>query len=721
MACIENNFCINSGGNLFDGQYTTDSNTYNGFTSYTGDSVPFFIYYSLTEDRWCLSTSFGGSCLQFGPVGVGSDCPDFDESFFITGVCITTTTTTSPCDVFNFEAIFDCLVPTTTTTTKLPPTTTTTTTIPFDPCTGVSVSASITAYTTTTTTIPVTTTTTTGVIRPCNFDGIVTFNTFDEYMRCGNSKKFKDCLTGFEYFSNGLIFNESGDTLIQNWVYKSTINGISTCVSFLGLVDNISGSDLVVINETLGSEFQGACLECVPDSTTTTTTKGPADYFVECGDGFCPFGNVNFGPRDNLSTLFNSWNRFALFAPNKYPGLSTLTGLQSNGILITNDPSYYFWTGSTNYLGAFNLVMTEGENVGPVASDFSNVDKFYYNTYINKMIFSYDVGGSSTYRWSTFDPTANVSTALGNPTTTQYLTTSSNWKISGLTSVQYTVSGTSNTVVLAQQKILDAGGTPEMIQCVQNSAFGNGFYSNCEYTNYVHEVTLGSTDNDNDKIGIVLAAKKGLGNNPKVTDMLSLIFNGTNNRVNVDYNPYQDVYAFNNNMGLTSVTIMTGATNPFGAGNYNVKGQVRIKIIKTNTTISIYTTQRMGPLGIVQSGNPNPYTLLYQFDLTDKTTWNAAPNYALGNELLKFTGGTSFGYLTTSQRKSQFYDILFSSTQQPSGILYSKTVSNPILGKVYSFIDVDGCFIYSGSTFNFSNSDLVDLTIETVNNSCQDC
>lgn len=285
MACGEINFCIDSGGNLYDGQYTTDSSTYNGFTSYTGDSVPFFIYYSLSEDRWCLSTSLGGSCSQFGPVGIGSDCPDFDESFFITGVCITTTTTTSPCDSFDFAAIFDCLVPTTTTTTTLPPTTTTTTTIPFDPCTGVSVNASITAYTTTTTTIPVTTTTTTEIERPCNFDGIVKFNTFDEFIRCGNSKKFRDCLTGIEYFSNDLVLNESGDTLIQNWVYKTTVNGLSTCVTFMGLVDNISGTDIVIINETLGSEFQGACLECVPDPppTTTTTTIAPTTTTTTVG------------------------------------------------------------------------------------------------------------------------------------------------------------------------------------------------------------------------------------------------------------------------------------------------------------------------------------------------------------------------------------------------------------------------------------------------------
>ena len=34
-------------------------------------------------------------------------------------------------------------------------------------------------------------------------------------------------------------------------------------------------------------------------------------------------------------------------------------------------------------------------------------------------------------------------------------------------------------------------------------------YSPCEYLNYVHEVTLGSTDNGDINIGIVLAAFSG--------------------------------------------------------------------------------------------------------------------------------------------------------------------------------------------------------------------
>ena len=36
----------------------------------------------------------------------------------------------------------------------------------------------------------------------------------------------------------------------------------------------------------------------------------------------------------------------------------------------------------------------------------------------------------------------------------------------------------------------------------------NGFYSLCKFNDYTHEVTIGSTDTDNDMIGIVIAAFK---------------------------------------------------------------------------------------------------------------------------------------------------------------------------------------------------------------------
>ena len=292
MACIVSTFCVSTNFYAYDGEYDV-AGTYNSEDYFTGGS--YFIYFSTIENRWCLSDSLGGTCYQFGPTGSFLSCPDLDESFFSSGACpTTTTTTTSPCDVFDFEAIFDCLVPTTTTTsTTIPPTTTTTTTI-FNLCDFVAVDASINTYTTTTTTILPTTTTTTTINRPCNFDGNAQFNIFDEYMRCGNSKKFKDCLTGIDYYSSDVVLSPFGISPTQGYVYKANVNGVSICVTFVGLVETTSGVDNISLIEEIGLENEGGCLECLPDpppptttttstSTTTTTTIPPcilSEYLI---------------------------------------------------------------------------------------------------------------------------------------------------------------------------------------------------------------------------------------------------------------------------------------------------------------------------------------------------------------------------------------------------------------------------------------------------------
>ena len=286
MSCINSTYCVNTGVYSYDGEYNF-AGTYNSEDYFTGGS--YFIYYFTgvtSENKWCLSDSLGNSCYQFGPLNSGSNCPDLDVGFFSVGSCpTTTTTTTSPCDVFDFEALFDCIIPTTTTTsTTVPPTTTTTTTI-FNPCLSGDVKFDvIESSTTTTTTIPTTTTTTT-INRPCNFDGTVQFNIFDQYMRCGNSKLFRDCLTGLNFYTSDLILTPYGLPPVQDYVYKANVNGISTCITFLGLIDNISGVDEIILIDEIGPEIDGACLDCIPDppptttttstSTTTTTTTQP--------------------------------------------------------------------------------------------------------------------------------------------------------------------------------------------------------------------------------------------------------------------------------------------------------------------------------------------------------------------------------------------------------------------------------------------------------------
>lgn len=276
MSCLLTTHCIFGTGNSYDGEYTSGA-TFNGYSYFTGDTTPtYFIYFSTgaTENFWCLSSSLGGTCEQVGTLNSFSLCPDFWGGFYSVGACpATTTTTTSPCDVFDFDAIFDCIIPTTTTTTAAP-TTTTTTTLPPDPCSGVSMYVTMTAYTTTTTTIPVTTTTTTIIDRPCKFDGMANFNIFDEYMRCGNSKNFRDCFSGIDYYTPDVL-QYSGGPLTQGNVYKLVVNGVETCGTFVGLVDNISGIDEIEIIYEIGPEVEGSCIDCLPPTTTTTTTIPP--------------------------------------------------------------------------------------------------------------------------------------------------------------------------------------------------------------------------------------------------------------------------------------------------------------------------------------------------------------------------------------------------------------------------------------------------------------
>lgn len=287
----DENYCIFNTSQSYDGEYDL-SLTYNGYNYFTGLTNGYFIYYSLTEDSWCLSSSLGGSCDQFGPSGVGSTFPDLDSGFFISGVCpTTTTTTTSACDSFDFNAIFNCLVSSTPTPTptNTPTPTPTPTPTSSNPCGGFLIDVMITGYTPTPT--PTNTPTPTPspeVTRPCDINGIVNFNIFDEYMRCGNTKKFVDCFTGLEYYTTQILFDSSGNTISQGYVYNTYINGIGICATFEGLVDNISGIDNIQIVGLIGPFNQGACLDCIPPTP---------DPILECLiiNSECGIVNVNPG------------------------------------------------------------------------------------------------------------------------------------------------------------------------------------------------------------------------------------------------------------------------------------------------------------------------------------------------------------------------------------------------------------------------------------------
>jgi hypothetical protein len=170
---------------LYDGTYYS-AGTHNDRVYYSGDTG--FIYY--TGTYWCLSATLDGSCILHGKIPNTSICPDLCDEVFSSGTCVTTTSTTNPCNIFDFDAYFDCDVSTTTTTT-IPCSATsinvtfsayTTTTTTVSPCPSFTGSISFSSYTTTTTTTGTTTTTTANRSLPVSGD--VTYTLVETVFVC---------------------------------------------------------------------------------------------------------------------------------------------------------------------------------------------------------------------------------------------------------------------------------------------------------------------------------------------------------------------------------------------------------------------------------------------------------------------------------------------------------------------------------------------------------
>jgi|LakMenE18May11ns_1017448.scaffolds.fasta_scaffold9952035_4 hypothetical protein len=265
-------FCVEN-DSTYDDTYQQAS-VYGGQFYFTGQTTGYFMFYSTGETRWCLAQNLGDPCDQFGPYGSTSSCPDFDDTVAYTGYCVTTTTTTNPCVDFDFSAIFDCLVtpsPSLTPTNTPTPTPTPTPTS-SNPCGGISMLVTASGYTPTPT--PTNTPTPSpspDVTRPCSFSGDVTFSTISEILQCANSKRFTDCFTGVHYYTSDLVLVSGETSPKQGYVYNAVINGQGMCVLFDGLFENISGVDSISLTTEIGSQIDGACLQCIPNLSQTPT------------------------------------------------------------------------------------------------------------------------------------------------------------------------------------------------------------------------------------------------------------------------------------------------------------------------------------------------------------------------------------------------------------------------------------------------------------------
>jgi hypothetical protein len=275
----------------YDGNYTL-SGTYNSFNYYTNITTSVgFIFYSTSENRWCLSSNLGDPCVQFGSYNSQSTTPDLDDTVMYPGVCVTTTTTTDPCSTLDIDAIFDCYIPPTPsiTATLTPTPTITPTPSSTDVCGGRFVIASgITVSSTPTPTPTLTPSPTPQITRPCTFSGEAMFNSISEIIQCSNSKKFKDCFTGIDYYTSETLYI-SGSTELpkEGYVYNAIINNQGFCVVFEGLVDNISGVDNITLTNEVGPSDTGSCLFCNAQPTPTptltpTTTPTPTPTASPC-------------------------------------------------------------------------------------------------------------------------------------------------------------------------------------------------------------------------------------------------------------------------------------------------------------------------------------------------------------------------------------------------------------------------------------------------------
>jgi hypothetical protein len=238
--CSASTFCLNttlitlSG---YSGNYESTGLYYNTKLYYSGDGINYGVIY-YTGDRWCLSSSLGGTCLLEGASPCYSVCPDISANLFTSGPCPTPTPSPVNCDLFDFNAYFDCdwePIPTPTpsvpcdvvdfviTSSLVPPTPT-----PSVQC-NVGVSFSICSYTDTTPTPSVTPTLT--LTKTLDVQGQVSFVMLDEPFGCVSVKVLVDCLTGFEYYvTDNLIFG--GIPVVVGTTMSAYINDTNVCVRY---------------------------------------------------------------------------------------------------------------------------------------------------------------------------------------------------------------------------------------------------------------------------------------------------------------------------------------------------------------------------------------------------------------------------------------------------------------------------------------------------------
>ena len=210
-------------------------------------------------------------------------------------------------------------------------------------------------------------------------------------------------------------------------------------------------------------------------------------------------------------------------------------------------------------------------------------------------------------------------------------------------------------------------------RCTINSSYLTGFISPKSYTSYVHEVTLSSTNGDDDYICVVLAYKHDGGNNKVLVARRQYGGANTNNNFALVY------YNGGANTILKNVSVKTGGSGTSDPGNWS-----------SNTGWA-----KAGPTRVYTSRVGNIFTIKCS-DWKDKTLQPYNENTTLqydistNSNLSWALDACPYGYACHSQNYSSFTDVVFEGGED------TKNVYSIQDGKLYTY--QDGSWVISTKT-----------------------
>ena len=410
--CSFSAYCVNTGlgtYSQYDGIYSAVG-VYNTYLYYTGDTTPVsYLYYytSVTLDnRWCLSTSLGGSCILFGRTPCLSDCPDLDGSYFAQNICPTPTPTMTPHCQLDFSSIFDCNViptPTPTPTTTSTPTPTPTPT-PTSPCpVYADVSINILPPSPSPTPTPTPTTTPTGYCD--NIIGVAYSNMLSGTIVCDQVNKYQLCQSStsnpiYYYTSSGAYLNGSGATVGSYYTAYIDAYTTTTCLQYLGVVPNVGNESSITL---IGGPFVD-CSICFPSPTPTpsptitpTITRTPTPTPTPTQTKANPFRKWFVYQRctpvgDNTQVFIVD----TVYRPSNVPSplnVGETFGATTNA--TTNPVIYYCWSYVGSYDGTSTGIVQGG---GPLYGGLTVVSGVGIVTPVSSIIGDYFI---SQPNWKT--------------------------------------------------------------------------------------------------------------------------------------------------------------------------------------------------------------------------------------------------------------------------------------------------------------------------------